>query len=243
MGAGNAPTSPFIPLPGNREITRRQQIGKLGPSGEWGSVCAVEQPTAKLNGDRGASVSAKLHDDVGGKVRRFGIVPALPWKSFAAPESDREYTALLSYLPLNKWRAIPKFMRYTYRIRRQLATSEGLIGYSLDANVQSREFWTLSVWEDEESLRRFAQRTPHGRVMTDLLSDMGQTLFFPFRVDDSSIPEAVERVGRKQDRSVFGANLWDKPLLDPGYARATRNSCSSRSIHKEARSLWGSRPL
>jgi heme-degrading monooxygenase HmoA len=149
----------------------------------------------------------------------------------------------LSYLPLNKWRAIPKFMRYTYRIRRQLATSEGLIGYSLDANVQSREFWTLSVWEDEESLRRFAQRTPHGRVMTDLLSDMGQTLFFPFRVDDSSIPEAVERVGRKQDRSVFGANLWDKPLLDPGYARATRNSCSSRSIHKEARSLWGSRPL
>ena len=115
-------------------------------------------------------------------------MPALPWKSFAAPENDREYTALLTYLPLNKWRAIPKFMRYTSQIRHQLADSEGLIGYALDANVLNRDFWTLSVWEDEESLRRFAQRTPHGKVMTDLLSDMGQRSFFPFRVDDSSIP-------------------------------------------------------
>ncbi len=66
----------------------------------------------------------------------------MPWKIFAAPQSGREYTALLSYLPLNKWRAMPRFMRYTLQIRRQLAGSEGLIGYSLDANVPSRAFWT-----------------------------------------------------------------------------------------------------
>lgn len=34
MDAGIAPTSSFIPLPGYREITRRQQMGKPGPSGE-----------------------------------------------------------------------------------------------------------------------------------------------------------------------------------------------------------------
>jgi hypothetical protein len=33
-------------------------------------------------------------------------MPTLPRKSFAAPEGDREYTALLSYLPLDKWRGI-----------------------------------------------------------------------------------------------------------------------------------------
>ena len=124
-------------------------------------------------------------------------MPVLPWKSFAAPESAREYTALLSYLPLNKWRAIPKFMRYTFQIRRQLADSEGLIGYSLHANVPNREFWTLSVWEDEESLRRFVQRTPHSRAMTDLLPDMGQTEFFPFKVDGSSIPPDWEDAKRR----------------------------------------------
>ena len=115
-------------------------------------------------------------------------MPALPWKSSATPENDREYTALLTYLPLSKWRAIPKFVRYTSQIRRQLAGSEGLIGYALDANVLNRDFWTLSVWENEESLRRFVQRNPHGRVMTDLLPDMGQTEFLPFKVNGSSIP-------------------------------------------------------
>jgi nitrite reductase/ring-hydroxylating ferredoxin subunit len=115
-------------------------------------------------------------------------MPALPWKSFATPESGREYHALLSHLPLNTFRALPKFMRYTIQIRRQLASSEGLIGYSLDANVPGKEFWTLSVWEDRESLWRFVQRMPHSRVMTDLLPHMAQTDFFHFEVDGTSVP-------------------------------------------------------
>lgn len=111
-------------------------------------------------------------------------MPALPWKSFAAPEDGKEYAAMLSYLPLNKFRALPKFMRYTSQIRRQLAGSEGLIGYSMDADVPRKEFWR----EDPESLRSFVQNMPHGRIMTDLLPDMGQTRFFHFEVDGSSIP-------------------------------------------------------
>ena len=35
-------------------------------------------------------------------------MPALPWESFATPESGRGYHAMLSYLPLNKWRAMPR---------------------------------------------------------------------------------------------------------------------------------------
>lgn len=115
-------------------------------------------------------------------------MPATPWKSFAAPESDKEYLALLSYLPLNTFRAMPKFLRYTRRIQHQLSDSGGLIGYSLDAKVFSREFWTLSVWEDEESLRRFVMRNPHGQVMADLVPHMGQTEFVRWKVSGSSVP-------------------------------------------------------
>jgi hypothetical protein len=50
---------------------------------------------------------------------------------------------------------MPKFFRYTLQIWHQLSDSEGLIGYSLDANIPGRKFWTLSVWEDEEALMRF----------------------------------------------------------------------------------------
>lgn len=124
-------------------------------------------------------------------------MPALPWKAFATPESGREYHALLSHLPLNTFRALPKFMRYTIQIRRQLAASEGLIGYSLDANVPGKEFWTLSVWEDRESLWRFVQRIPHSRVMTDLLPHMRQTDFFHFEVDGSSVPPDWKETKRR----------------------------------------------
>ena len=124
-------------------------------------------------------------------------MPALPWKSFALPENDREYSALLTYLPLKRWRAIPKFMRYTSQIQRQLADSEGLIGYALDAKVLSRDFWTLSVREDKASSRRFVQQNPHEKVMMDLLPHMGQTAFFPFKVDASSIPPDWEDTKRR----------------------------------------------
>jgi quinol monooxygenase YgiN len=129
-------------------------------------------------------------------------MPALPWKSFASPESDREYTALVSYLPLNKFRAVPKFLRYTRQIQRQLAASEGLVGYSMDANVVGKEFWTLSVWEDAEALRRFVQNTPHDKVMEDLLPDMAQTEFVRWEAKGSSVPPdwgaAKERIRGRQ---------------------------------------------
>ncbi len=72
---------------------------------------------------------------------------------------------MVSFLPLEEFRAIPKFVRYTRQIQRQLAGSEGLIGYSMDANVVGKEFWTSSVWEDAQALRRFVHRTPHDEIM------------------------------------------------------------------------------
>src|SRR4028118_2059335 len=129
-------------------------------------------------------------------------MPALPWKSFVAPERDREYTALVSFLPLNKFRALPKFMRYTFQTQRQLATSEGLIGYSMDANILGKEFWTLSVWEDAEALRRFVHRTPHEEIMRDLLPDGGRAEFARGRAKGSSVPRdwgaAKERVRERR---------------------------------------------
>jgi nitrite reductase/ring-hydroxylating ferredoxin subunit len=115
-------------------------------------------------------------------------VPALPWKSFTTPESDREYPALLSHLPLATFRAMPKFFRFVFAIQRQLAESEGLIGYSLDAHPLAKEFWTLSVWKDRDSLWRFVHRLPHSQAMQDLLPRMGETGFFHFEVRGSAVP-------------------------------------------------------
>ena len=124
-------------------------------------------------------------------------MPALPWTSFTEAEGDKEYAALLSRLPLATFRAMPKFFRFVFGIRRQLAESEGLIGYSLDAHPLAKEFWTLSVWEDKDSLWRFVQKMPHSQAMQNLLPHMKQTEFFHFEVKGSSVPPDWQETRRR----------------------------------------------
>ena len=119
------------------------------------------------------------------------------WITFAPPDSNREYLALLSYLPLNKYRAVPNFFRYSFQVQRQLRTTPGVVGYSLRAKVLRRNFWTLSVWEDEKALRAFVAKIPHGEAMKAMASHMGQPKFTQWRVAGSELPlrweQAIQR--------------------------------------------------
>ena len=120
-----------------------------------------------------------------------------PWKTLAANEKEREYLALLSYLPLKTYGKIPLFFRFTFQIQRQLRESPGAIGYSMRAKPLSRKFWTLSVWEDEQALMDFVAKVPHGEVMKALAPHMGPTSFTKWKIPGSAIPldwtDAVRR--------------------------------------------------
>jgi len=111
-----------------------------------------------------------------------------PWKSFVAPHTDKEYVALLSFLPLKRYRAIPKLVRFMFEIQTQLAKSRGLIGYSLGAELTRKRFWTISAWEDRQSLRDFVEQIPHSRIMQELAPHMDKTGFAEWMVRASEIP-------------------------------------------------------
>jgi heme-degrading monooxygenase HmoA len=113
---------------------------------------------------------------------------ATPWKSFTSPEDGKEYVALLSFLPLKRYRTIPKLARLAIETMRQLATSHGLIGYSLLAELTRKRFWTLSVWKDRQSLTDFVEHIPHSRIMQDLAPHMDKTQFVEWTVRASEIP-------------------------------------------------------
>jgi hypothetical protein len=95
---------------------------------------------------------------------------------------------LLSYLPLISGWSIPRLLLYNARIRRQLHTSAGLVGYSLRARLAAKRFWTLSVWEDETPLRVFVAAPPHAAVMKALAAHMGATRFTRWIVKGSDLP-------------------------------------------------------
>lgn len=114
----------------------------------------------------------------------------LPWKMLTEPRQDRDYVALLSFLPLKRYRTIPKFLWLTFETQRQLRQSKGLIGYSLHAEPFRRQFWTLSVWEDRQSLMDFVGEIPHSRIMQSLAPHMGKTKFVQWQLAASGIPPA-----------------------------------------------------
>ncbi len=124
-------------------------------------------------------------------------MPDLPWTSFADRDAEREYVALLSYLPLRRLSSTPAFFRDVQRIRGQLARSDGLVGYSLRARPLRKEYWTLSVWESERALLAFVKEQPHGGVMSSLRARMGPTRFVRWRLSGAeTLPGWDEAMSR-----------------------------------------------
>jgi len=121
-----------------------------------------------------------------------------PWKALAPVERDREYLALLSYLPLRSYSKIPRFLQFTFQIQRQLGATPGAIGYSLRAKPLSCKFWTLSVWETERALMDFVSKVPHGEVMKALVTHMGATKFTQWKIPGSAIPPKWDDAVRRE---------------------------------------------
>lgn len=112
----------------------------------------------------------------------------MPWKKISPINAKSEYLALLTYLPLKKHRAIPRFLWSTFAIQKQLAGSAGILGYALRAKPLQKNFWTVSAWLDEKSLMDFTLRIPHSGVMKALAPHMGPTKFTRWKVTGSEVP-------------------------------------------------------
>lgn len=125
----------------------------------------------------------------------------IKWESFAKTSPDREYLALISYLPLKRFWMIPKFLVYMQAIQNQLRKSRGLIGYSLLAHFLHRRFWTLSVWEDEKALMEFVRNLPHSQVMLTLTPHIDKTKFVQWRIRGSAVPVTWEEGFRQLQTS------------------------------------------
>jgi hypothetical protein len=129
-------------------------------------------------------------------------MPAKPWKAFGTVNPDREYVALLSYLPLKSYSRLPAFVRYTQQVIGQLASAKGLVGYSLLAHPLSKKAWTLSAWESSGALLMFVQDPPHVRIMTALAPHLLQPAFLRWTAKGSRLPlrwdEALARFASDQ---------------------------------------------
>lgn len=128
-------------------------------------------------------------------------MPAIPWKSFASVDPDREYLVMASRLPLKSYLRVPQFMRLTMAVRGQLATAEGLMGYSLTTELPGKRFFTLSAWTDQQHLDAFARALPHLDVMRTLRPHMLPTTFLTWTVPGREIPVSWDLARSRLDAS------------------------------------------
>jgi hypothetical protein len=104
-------------------------------------------------------------------------MPALPWVERQPIDSNAVYVSMASRLPLLSHRFVARFLWDTLRIRRQLASTPGLVGYALYAQLGRKTFWTFSLWEDQVSLDSFASSNPHRTLTERLHGRMGESRF------------------------------------------------------------------
>jgi heme-degrading monooxygenase HmoA len=114
-------------------------------------------------------------------------------------EPQDVYVVLASHLPLRKVSSTVRFIRAVSAVRKQLASADGLVGYTLRAKPLARNYWTLSVWKDRDSLRQFTRKLPHAELMGSLKPLMGTTKFAEWEINGSdgrpSWSEALEHLG------------------------------------------------
>lgn len=129
-------------------------------------------------------------------------MPATRWIHRRKPKPDREYLALLTYLPLKRYGSLFRFAAYARRIRKQLKAAHGLIGYSVRGQPWRLKFWTLSVWRSESALREFAHQGSHMGAMVLLRSDMGPTQFTRWRIKGRDVPLGWKDALRREAASA-----------------------------------------
>ena len=120
------------------------------------------------------------------------------WKSFDEPDLESELQGVIGYLHPSRYRTVPRVLWHTRQIEAQLAESAGLVGYALRANFAQKKFWTVAVWESDESLQYFVESDPHAGIRASLKREMKESWFKRFDVSSEDVPldidEALEHV-------------------------------------------------
>jgi len=124
-------------------------------------------------------------------------VPAIPWSARAGADPSAEVVVMASRLPLKGHRSIPGFLSATMKIRGQLGRADGLVGYALDADLVHAVFWTVSAWQDRESLDRFAGQDPHREIIMGIRPRMAPTTFVFWTQPAEQLPVRWDVVRQK----------------------------------------------
>jgi hypothetical protein len=99
--------------------------------------------------------------------------------------------AATTRLRLRSWRFVLPFSIHASRSQKQAAASPGCQAV-ITRKTRGWAFWTLSVWENEESLQAFLRGSPHRETMPKLFPWCDEAVTVHWRVESPSLPSWEE---------------------------------------------------
>jgi len=133
-------------------------------------------------------------------------MPALPWISVETADHDAELTIMASRLPLRSHRHVPRFLWHTWLVHRRLARSPGLVGYSLDARLVGKTFWTVSAWKSRPELGGFDRSSPHRAAKGAIRPAMRPSTFVMWRCRADALPITWQEVRNRVEAAATTAD-------------------------------------
>jgi heme-degrading monooxygenase HmoA len=139
---------------------------------------------------------------------------------------------------------LPEFVLRTLIAQRQTLRATGFVGGRLlvDAN---RTFWTLTVWENEQAMKKFRGAGAHAKVMPKLAIWCDEASFAHWNSDNAAVPswsEAYERLMAEGHLSRVTypsknheARHFQKPRLQPEVGQELKPIASTAKARGIAR--------
>jgi Domain of unknown function (DUF3291) len=103
--------------------------------------------------------------------------------------------ASVTRLRVHSFLNLPAFLWMTFRVQRQTVCAQGFVGGRLLID-NLHTYWTLTVWEDEKSMKAFRGSGSHASVMPKLAEWCDEAAYTHWTADRliPSWPEAYERL-------------------------------------------------
>jgi Domain of unknown function (DUF3291) len=95
------------------------------------------------------------------------------------------------------------FQLMTSKVLKQAKQSHRIVKYAVKADFPKKHFWTLSIWEDRESMRQFVVAEPHVTAMKKFEVWAGDGSAFADWTSSSSSIDWEEAMRRLQKPTFY----------------------------------------
>ena len=107
------------------------------------------------------------------------------------------------FLPLKSWRYMIPFQLMTSKVLKQIKLSKGVASYAVKADFPGKHFWTLSIWKDQDSLRRFVTAESHATAVKKFTEWSGNDSAFVEWTSQSDTIDWVEALKKLQNPTFY----------------------------------------